>query len=216
MAIIEELPDEPAPKPTLVHRIAKKQVAESVGGDISESEQERLIKETGVLNLMKQADEHNKHKLRPRRPNSLETAFLSVVMAMVFCVLHYALALHFDGVVEVSLDNPKVLNVLKRAAVGLPGIIVIIYQSQRYIHYPLFQYLLVATGFIVGVWNMRLMTKPRVTYNELSVSPVLGTVWAFCLVQMDILYASLVLLGTFSTHLIWQIFAYTSSSNPKG
>ena len=201
MAVIEEIPDEP----TLIQRIPKKRNQAPL--NIPYDEQQRIVEESGVLKLAK---EHMAQIPRPPPTPSIGmTVLVSVSLVIVYAVLQMAFLMHFGEHFELSVHDKHVGAMLLKMATVLPGFLVLVYVSSRFNEQRWMQLLLLATSVSVGIWDLRLMTKRNVTYGQLSISPALGAVWAYCLIQLDLLYASSGLLLSLVTHALLQSLYYT-------
>lgn len=178
---------------SLVDQIADKK---GVGGrnatSISDSEQRRIIEQSGV---MRQVPARN-------QPQSADSYLITAALVLIYAVLQVAVYMQFGKDVSLSLQNEQFIELLKRTLGASPAVFCIVYFAHKHTKNQWMQFTLLLVSIVFGVYNLSLMTRIGATYQSLMMSPGLGTVWTYSLMEMRLSYAVVSLLVTLTVHVV--------------
>lgn len=214
MGIIHEIPDDNEPKSsmseqikpdhlnqqqqpeTLIQRIPR--TGDNLDIDIPYDESRRIVEESGVLRLV---NRQGPSRVRARRklPKSsfVTSLMISLGLELIFAIFQWSFHYHYNEPFEISTNNGPFRNTLEKMSFGFPALFSMVFITQKYKKQKWMQLLLLCSSMILGFWNLRLITKRIATYRAMSISPALSTFWAYTLMQMELLYASIALFSTF-------------------
>lgn len=223
MAGITEISDDESRKPskqpssnqpTLIQRIkTSSSDAKDQGLTISPEEQMRLFRETG--------NEHFAHFTRPfltiktgllkpvheqaseEIPQVPLTILFSTLLVVIYTILHAAVLLQFGRKIspfgEVDSDF---LYILLQSVKVSPAVAFMVYMSIPHINKNWMQLLLAISACVCGWYNLRIMINHSSSYGELSKAPGLGVIWTYCLMQLNLKFASLSLLAVLCSYFV--------------
>ncbi|OZJ06693.1 hypothetical protein BZG36_00323 [Bifiguratus adelaidae] len=160
--------------------------------EIPESEQIRLIQESGVLKGIPRADANNAtfiHQEPLRDPSGWEYFFQALFLTIPFATLLAT----FDVVVKVQYAEPWTGREFAfKGLRSFPSLLMIIYITNRYKSNRLVQATMTIIASICGTYLLFNIFKAP-SLGVMLRSPGLATLWIYFVVQLDLIPATLTL-----------------------
>jgi hypothetical protein len=135
----------------------------------------------------------------------MQSSLITLLLAVVFSVLQTAADAQYSQLQGVQW-NIQWPTLHPRMTKLVPAFLLIVYFTNQYRRRPWMQWIFFLTSLIMGYYNLQLLSAYAYDVSALKYAPGLGTLWAYTLMQMDLLHA------TFSLLCVLLISAITRST----
>ncbi|KAL4241584.1 hypothetical protein ABKN59_000170 [Abortiporus biennis] len=164
--------------------------------DIPEAEQWRIIKDSGILNAVRDPAESSKAKEEEEEPIFSPLAE-EVFSAIALIIPHSFLLLMMDILVHYQYGRKPLYGVLaERMITSVPILSIFVFYTARYKARRAMQALLFALALGVGSRLVWIINNAPMRTNIIQ-APPLATVWVYTVVQLDLLPATVSLIVVF-------------------
>lgn len=137
-----------------------------------------LVNQSGILSELKERE----------TPYFAQSISICVLLSVIYAVLQTAVFIQFRMPISLSATNPQLLALGERTGKAFLSLLFPVYYSHRLRNRQWMQFTFLLVSVLVGAKNLLLiMAIPHgINYDQFIPSVGLGTLWAYCLLQLHL------------------------------